>query len=133
MALFFFHFYDGAGVCQDETGTELASVEMACLEANRTAMEMWPELLADRINPLSCSFEVTNSVGSILLRLEFSELLNMTGVGAPQPSQPLEIICSSIDETHRRALRAKAGLDEAMSDTRQSLDDVRILLAQIAA
>ncbi|MEQ5788259.1 hypothetical protein J3454_10170 [Erythrobacter sp. NFXS35] len=133
MALFFFHFYDGAGLSPDETGTELANVEMACLEASRTALAMWPELLADRINPLGCSFEVANATGTILLRLDFSELLDTKGAGAPQPSQPLETMCSSIANTHRRAMRAKAELDEAITGARQSLEEVRTLLAQMAA
>jgi hypothetical protein len=76
MATFFFHFFDGENRSDDEWGLELAGTEQAYLEAVAAARAMWPELLAARIDPTRCRFEVTLENGEQLFSLEFSELLD---------------------------------------------------------
>lgn len=131
MTRFFFHFFDGKSLSADETGVGLATVEDACLEASATALEMWPELVADRISPLDCAFDIANERGEVLLRFEFSELLDFARDYAVQPSVPLEAMCSAIADTHRRARKAKAELDASIAEVRQAIGEVRFLLDQI--
>lgn len=132
MAVFFFHFFDGTELAVDETGLELANVELAYLEARATALQMWPELVTGGLNPLQCYFEIANLRGEALLRFAFSELIE-TGAGsaALRPSPSLEIMSSSIATTHRRARQAKEGLEASLGDARKSLEEVKKLIAQI--
>jgi hypothetical protein len=131
MALFFFHFFDGESLSPDETGTDLANVELALLEVSKTALEMWPELLAERVNPLGCAFDIANAKGEVVVRFDFVELLNVGRSSQRQPSAPLEIMCSAIADTHRRANQARAELDASMVEARRALKESRTLLAQL--
>ncbi|RNJ62233.1 MAG: hypothetical protein EDM03_12240 [Porphyrobacter sp. IPPAS B-1204] len=131
MARFFFHFFDGKTLVADDTGVNLPSVERACMEAGATALEMWPELLADRISLINCAFDIANERGEVLLRFEFMELLDVAGVGAAQPSASVEAMSSAIANTQRRAQQAKADLDASLAEVRLALDEARSLLDQI--
>lgn len=132
MALFFFHFFDGANVTEDDTGVDIPTIELAYLEAGATALEMWPELLADRVSPIDCAFDIANAQGAVMLRFEFHEIMEMGRIGSAQPSASLEIMCSAIAETHRRARRAKAELDETLVEFRQAVDEAKSLLEQFS-
>lgn len=131
MALFFFHFFDGESLSTDETGIELLTTELAFVEAGTTALQMWPDLMAERINPLDCSFDIANARGEVMLRFDFSEMLDFGRSTAHRPSRPLEIMCRAIADTHQRAQQAKAELDASISETRKALDEAKTLLAQI--
>lgn len=132
MALFFFHFSDGTDLTADESGLDLASVELTYLEARETALQMWPELVHEGVNPLLCYFEITNVRGELLIRFDFSELTNAGAANASRPSPSLELMCLSIAETHRRAQDARADLNATMGDTRRSLEEAKRLISQLA-
>jgi hypothetical protein len=131
VARFYFHFFDGKSLSVDETGVSLATVEHACLEASATAMEMWPELVAEKISLIDCAFDIADEHGVVLLRFEFNELLDFGRMGAIQPSASLEAICSALADTHRRACKAKAGLDASICDVRKAIGEARSLLDQM--
>lgn len=131
MAHFFFHFFDGESLTSDETGVALATVELAYLEAGATALEMWPELLAERISPINCAFDIANRQGTVLLRFEFMELLDFGRTGAVRPSASLEAMCGALADTHRRAREAKAELDASIADVRQAIGEAKSLLDQM--
>lgn len=131
MALFFFNFFDGTSLSPDEAGVELPSVELAYLEASSTAIQMWPDLLTDRLNPLECAFDIANADGEVLLRFDFRELLDVGRSEHVRPSAPLEMVCSSLVATHRRAQQAKAELFASIKETRQALDESKSLLERI--
>jgi hypothetical protein len=131
MARFFFHFFDGVSLSPDDTGVEIASVELAYLEAAATALGMWGEIVADRLNPLHCCFEIADENDVILLRFEFAELMNSGRSTAPRPSPPIETVCCAIADTHRRAQQAKAELRASIAEARQALDEVKDVLGQM--
>lgn len=131
MARFFFHFFDGKNLTVDETGVGLATVEHACLEARATALEMWPELVADKISPIECAFDIANEHGELLLRFDFNELLDFARSEVGVPSTSLEVICSKIADTHRRAQQARAELHASISEVRHTIGEVRFLLEEL--
>jgi hypothetical protein len=132
VARFFFNFFDGESLSEDETGVELPSIEFAYLEAGATALQMWPELLSEGIAPLDCAFDIVNDMGQLLMRFEFIDVINPVRIGASAPAAPLEVMCSDIAHTHRRAQQAKQDLDGSIRDVRQALDEVRSLLDKLA-
>lgn len=132
MARFFFNFFDGESLTEDETGVELPSIELAFLEAGTTALQMWPELLAEGVAPLDCAFDIMNPLGELLARFEFIDVINPVRIGASTPAVSLEVMCSDIAHTHRRAQQAKDALDWSIRDVRQALEEVRSLLDQLS-
>lgn len=132
MARFFFNFSDGKSLTEDEIGVELPSVEFAYLEAGTTALQMWPELLAEGIAPLDCAFDIANEAGQLLLRFEFIDVINPVRIGASTPAAPLEVMCSKIAQTHRRAQQAKQELDGSIQDVRQAVAEVRALIDELS-
>jgi hypothetical protein len=133
MARYFFHFFDGVSLSPDDTGVELASVELAYLEAAATALGMWAEIVADRLNPLYCAFEIADKNDVVLLRFEFTELMTTGRSAAARPSPPVETVCGAIAETHRRAQQAKSELAASICEARHALNEVKDVLGQIKA
>lgn len=132
MSLYFFHFLEGTERSDDDTGVECASVEMAYLEAFKAAEAMWSELLAARADPRRCAFEIAHQ-GSVLMRLDFSELLencNRTDGSLPWGKHGL---ADAIANTHQRACVAKKDLEASFAEVRQSLDDASELLSRLDA
>ena len=75
MPQFFFHFRDETGLHLDELGCEFPDMETAYLEAFAGAKGLWTEMLHQKRDPRTASFEVTDSAGHVLFDLPFSEVL----------------------------------------------------------
>lgn len=133
MALFFFHFFDGESHFTDDQGVELASAEVAFLEAAATARAMCSELLAERRNPLDCAFEIALATGEVLMRLDFSELLNGNPKRDARPAHASEVIKRAIEENHRRVNVARDDLRLSLEQARQSLAETNSLLVRLSA
>lgn len=131
MSLFFFNFFDGDCHSTDETGVELATIELAYLEARATALQMWPDLLAEEVNPLDCSFAISNEAGLDLMTFDFAELMKAKRSGSARAIAQPEVICSAIAKTHRRAKQAEDELATFIRDARKELSQVRSLLDQM--
>ena len=133
LSLYYFHLFDGQTLSADEIGLKLASIECAYLEATAAARAMWYELLAARRNPLACAFEITDEGGTMLMRLDFSELLDGQSGTAPAPTHASEQIFRAIKINRRRAVSAREDLDSAIEQTRRSLAETNLLLARLGA
>lgn len=131
MALFFFHFIDGDDRCEDDRGLELASAEVAYLEAVAGARGMVGELMAVRRDPFRCVFEVADDRGNLLFRVPFSELLEncQTVASSRFPSSPN--MAAVLRDTHLRANAARAGFADTLSAVRASLAESNGLLARL--
>ena len=128
---FFFHFDDGDTIAEDDVGLELGNGEQAYLEAVACAREMWPGLMAERLDPTRCAFEITDDGGALLFRLEFSELMEVCRTVPPRPPGKSEIE-RAVAETYQRAEEAKQGLRAGFAEVRQLLDESTSLIAQLA-
>jgi hypothetical protein len=71
---YYFHLRIGSTISPDEIGLDLPDVETAYLEAFKAAEEMWSELLADGLDPLMRSFEISDG-RQVLMTLPFREVL----------------------------------------------------------
>jgi Domain of unknown function (DUF6894) len=69
MPLFYFHLRVGSQRSPDDLGVEFDSAEAAYLDAFATAREMWSELLKNREDPTTHSFEICNDNGELLFIL----------------------------------------------------------------
>jgi len=130
MALFFFNLCDGETQTIDEDGLELTSSEDAYLEAVSAARGMWGELLASRINPLRCAFNVTNETGHTLFRVEFPELLEQCRPADPG-SPPLAGVMQSLERVHERANAARAEIASSLAQVRRSLAESNDLISKL--
>jgi hypothetical protein len=76
MPRFFFNYREGASYTADDTGVEFDTFEAAYVDAFNAAREMWPEMMAQRLDPRSASFEIFDQPGHHLATLPFSEVLD---------------------------------------------------------
>jgi hypothetical protein len=131
MAKFYFHFRQYSALTHDEQGSEFDSVEDAYLSAFRAAQEMWHELLLERQDPRSCSFEVVDADGSLLFVLPFMEVLDAcTGSKSRKQGSYVDAFLAALNNqrhAHRLHREVSAQVDAARSSVRQSLN----LLAQL--
>ena len=75
MPLFFFHFVSKDEYSRDGWGSECDSAEEAYVHACAAAQAMWPELLEQKIDPSSCSFEIMDRMDNRLFTVRFGELV----------------------------------------------------------
>jgi uncharacterized protein DUF6894 len=106
MPRFFFNYREGASYTVDDTGVEFDTFEAAYVDAFNAAREMWPEMMAQRVDPRSASFEIFDQPGHHLATLPFSEVLENC---ASRPIRQQDIrasIASVMDAAHlaRRTL-----------------------------
>jgi Domain of unknown function (DUF6894) len=78
---YYFHLRIDRTFSPDEIGLDLPDLETAYLEAFKAAQEMWPELLAERSDPLTRCFESADDRGQLLLTLPFAEVLEQARKG----------------------------------------------------
>jgi hypothetical protein len=129
MPRFFFNYRERNEFTVDDTGVEFESFELAYLDAFSTAREMWPEIMARRIDPRACAFEIVDSDGNLLVVLNFGELLENCG----PPSAPHEIegtFARAIDTAHQTK-RKLAEFQQELDRTRGRLRAVRELVGSI--
>jgi hypothetical protein len=72
---FFFNLCTNDGVERDDEGVELPDIETAYLEAFHTAAEMWIESIRHRRDPSHHRFDITDTHGSALLSVPFTEVI----------------------------------------------------------
>jgi hypothetical protein len=119
MSRYFFNFRQGDTLSIDEEGSEFDSMEQAYLSAFRAAQDMWRDLLVARQDPLLCAFEITNSDGTELMLLPFSEIL--AACRSSHPINPLKPLSGAFQET----LQGYRDNKRLMSDVRTTLKDAR--------
>ncbi|ARO53929.1 hypothetical protein B2G69_07040 [Methylorubrum zatmanii] len=73
MPVFFFDVRWSRGLEADETGLDLASAEVAYLEACKAIPDLTVELMRMGDNPRDYSFEVADEAGRVLWRIPFTE------------------------------------------------------------
>jgi hypothetical protein len=79
MPLFFFDVRSRCALEADDTGLELASAEVAYLEACKAIPELTADLVREGNTPQSYAFEVTDEAGRLLWLIPFSEILDRAG------------------------------------------------------
>lgn len=132
MPHFFFHFLTESERQLDSLGLELPSIEAACLEAAAAAAGMAGELLASGIDPSQCSFDIEDASGSLLLSIDFAELLRRKRGEEARNSATVDLT-ATLEGTHRRASRARQELATSLLDTRASLIESQGLMARLSA
>jgi hypothetical protein len=76
---FFFDYFDGRLLEEDQYGLEFPDVDAAYLEAFRAATDIWGEALRERRNPTLDYFRIRDRTGVVVLELPFTEVLESTG------------------------------------------------------
>jgi hypothetical protein len=71
---FFFDYFDGQRLDEDDLGVELPDVETAHREAIQAAIEIWADALREPRNPSRDYFRIRDNNGNVLLELPFAEL-----------------------------------------------------------
>jgi len=79
MHRFFFNYRERNEYAVDDTGVEFDTFELAYLDTFNTAREMWPEVMARRVDPRACAFKILDSNHNLLALLNFRELLENCG------------------------------------------------------
>jgi len=75
MPHYYFHLIVDTERHIDSLGVEFPSLDAAYLDAFEAAREMWSELLKEREDPLTHTFEISDADGQLLLTLPFIEVL----------------------------------------------------------
>ena len=131
MPHFFFHFFDGMQREPDEVGLECASSEDAYLKAHEAVREMWSELLAAKLDPSGCAFEIEGSNGELLFRLSFSEVVDELLPRGARRRPETGALRLSLEETNRRAKAAVAGMHSSFAEVRSSIEEANALLRRL--
>jgi hypothetical protein len=79
MPRFFFNYREHDEYTVDDTGVDFETFELAYLDGFNAAGQMWPEIMARRVDPRTCAFEILDSSGNLLAILNFNELLENCG------------------------------------------------------
>lgn len=127
MQRFFYDFFDGESWSQDDVGLEFESAEQACVEAFAAARSMWPELADGKRDPSACAFEIRDKNGQSLFRFDFRELLG-SGFGRAPGHSP---VARMLEETHRRAQRARADVHSSLENVMKALGEAQRLVARL--
>lgn len=127
MPRFYFHYRQGPEHSQDEAGSDFASAEDAYLGAFEAASEMWHELIRERVDPRTCSFEIADAEGNTLFELPFAEILDV-GAPAKVPARQLSLAYVAATTSAERARHSCAALSDKLSETRVTLSETKALL-----
>jgi hypothetical protein len=120
---YYFHLRIGGTISPDEIGVDLPDVETAYLEAFKAAEEMWSELLAEGLDPLMRSFEISDG-HQILLTLPFREVLERARKGAGA----LPGLRQSLRAELARRRELTASLQENVKTVRETIEDAQKML-----
>src|SRR5438477_11256290 len=88
MPRFFFNYRERNDYTADDSGVVFEDFETAYLDAFNTAREMWQELMTQRKDPRTCSFEITDADGIVLALLPFAEVLETCMSHERMPPHP---------------------------------------------
>jgi hypothetical protein len=129
MFRFFFNYREPSGYTVDDSGVEFDTFELAYLDAFKTAREMWPEVMARRVDPRGCAFEILDGAGNLLAILNFKELLENCG---PQPvPHEIEGTLARVVDTAYQTRRRLVEFQQELDRTRGRLQSVRRLVGSI--
>jgi hypothetical protein len=129
---YYFHLRIGGTISPDEIGLDLPDVETAYLEAFKAAEEMWSELLADGLDPLTRSFEISEG-GQVLLTLPFREVLERARKGTaalPGLTQSLRAELAKRKELTATLRENVKSVRETIEDAQKTLEKAREILSR---
>ena len=98
MPHYYFHLTVGGNHYPDYLGVEFPTLELAYLDAFQSAREMWTELLKERKDPATHSFQIANEDGQVLLTLPFAEVLDAARKPSP-PTHTFKDTLALVEET----------------------------------
>src|SRR5262249_51730150 len=107
---------------------EFETFELAYLDAFNTAREMWSEIMARRVDPRACGFEILDSDRNLLAVLNFKELLENCSPSARVAPREIEGTYARVVENAYRPKRKLAEFQQELDRTRGRLSDVRQLI-----
>jgi hypothetical protein len=129
MPRFFFNYRERNDYAVDESGVDFDSFELAYLDAFDAAREMWPEIMARRIDPRGCAFEISDSKGNLLAVLNFKELLE--NCGPPTVPHELQGTFARVVDTAHQTRQKLAEFQQELDRTRGRLSAVKQLVGMI--
>lgn len=132
MPRFFFNYRERNECTVDDSGVEFETFELAYLDAFNTAREMWSEIMARRVDPRACAFEMLDSNQNLLAVLNFNELLENCDQSARVAPHEIEGSYARVVETAYRTKRKLAEFQEELDRARGRLSAVRQLVGLIA-
>lgn len=130
MPHYFFHFFDGQGWAPDEDGIAFDSADHALADAYKGARQMWPDLIADRIDPLDCAFDIAGEDGEVLFHVPFREITDRCRTHEPLPPIALTV---TLKLTHERAIAARRDLWFGIGEVREALCEAKSLISRLDA
>jgi uncharacterized protein DUF6894 len=128
MHRFFFNYRERNEYTVDDTGIEFDTFELAYLDAFNTAREMWPEVMARRVDPRACAFEILDSRGNLLALLNFKELLENCEDYPRGLPLAIEGTFARVADTAQRTRQKLAEFQQELDRTRGRLDAVKQLV-----
>ena len=129
---YYFHLRIGSTISPDEIGLDLPDVETAYLEAFKAAEEMWSELLADGLDPLMRSFEISDG-RQVLMTLPFREVLERARkgtAGLPGLTQSLHAELAKRKELTATLRENVKTIQETLEDAEKTLKRAREILSR---
>ncbi len=131
MHRFFFNYRERGEYTVDDTGVEFDTFELAYLDAFNTAREMWPEVMARRVDPRACGFEILDSSGNLLAMLNFKELLDNCGDYPRTVPHEIEGTFARVADTAHQTRRKLAEFQQELDRTRGRLSAVKQLISMM--
>jgi hypothetical protein len=119
MARYFFDYFNGEALDQDQDGLELPDAEAAFLEAFKAATEMWGESVRERRNPIFDYFQIRDQSGVVVLELPFAEVLESSRGRRQRP--PVRLDKSEALRAHDRVERGR----KLVEDQRDRLERLK--------
>jgi hypothetical protein len=128
MPRFFFNYRERDEYTVDDIGVDFETFELAYLDGFNAAGQMWPEIMARRIDPRTCAFEILDGSGHLLAVLNFNELLENCSPCARVATHDFEGALASVADSARHTRRKLAEFQEELGLARGRLNAVRKLI-----
>ena len=124
MPRFFFNYRERNDYMVDDSGVEFETFELAYLDTFNTAREMWTEIMARRVDPRTCAFEILDGNRNLLAVLNFKELLENC-------SRSARVAPHEIEGTYARAIETAHQTRQKLAEFQQELDRARGRLSTV--
>jgi hypothetical protein len=131
MPRFFFNYRERNEYTVDDSGVDFDTFELAWLDAFNTAREMWAEIMARRVDPRTCAFEIADGKGNLLAVLNFKELLETCAQHPRVAPREIEGTFASVVDTAYHTRRSLAEFKQELDQTRGRLNAVKQLVGLI--
>lgn len=109
MPLFFFHYHTPETSTYDDTGCDFETLELAYLDAYRSAIDLGAEILKAQGNPASHIMEIAGHDGRVLTELRFDEIFR------PERMSTTEFRRSF--DAHKQAFRERMATFHSLRDS----------------